>query len=129
MQAELTNLEKALLYQAQSDASDVDTTKTVYSRDWWTLSRQDDSGEHTEQWKLLLEVQECLDRYNTLLVPIFALLADMKKTEHSSTKPNCQDYCRSLRAVQSKSWLITWITLTSQIICLGKTALSGVKRR
>ncbi|KAI1411525.1 hypothetical protein F5Y13DRAFT_191142 [Hypoxylon sp. FL1857] len=68
MQAELISLENGLHKQAKSDAESGHFDRSIYYRDWQTLSESvtTEDGDPT-QWRTMLKVKEKLSEYNQAL--------------------------------------------------------------
>ncbi|PMD33863.1 hypothetical protein L207DRAFT_498390 [Hyaloscypha variabilis F] len=64
LQAELMHLEEA--YSRLSEADEKSSSRAYRSRDWWSLTQLDCNG-NREQWDLLLQIRETLDKYNRQL--------------------------------------------------------------
>ena len=65
LQAELTNLENALQKEAKADAESGHFDRTLYNRDWQSLSESvtTENG-NPRQWELMLQVREKLNEYS-----------------------------------------------------------------
>jgi len=63
MQAELVELEARIRDQAGRDSQSQNPDEKLYSRDWLTLSSLNENGQHSEQWKLAMEIREKLQVY------------------------------------------------------------------
>jgi len=65
LQAELTNLENALQKEAKADAESGHFDRTLYNRDWQSLSESvtTENG-NPRQWELILQVREKLNEYS-----------------------------------------------------------------
>lgn len=102
MQAELVDLEIRLREQAEADAATNDTTKKLYSRDWYTLSKTSADGAHSEQWELVLLLRDRLEQYSNEANQLVRRdLADSNETGPCSTSRNSQGRCRRLQNVTS----------------------------
>ncbi|KAK8123194.1 hypothetical protein PG984_011864, partial [Apiospora sp. TS-2023a] len=66
LQAELTHLEQDLDTLIERDANN--TARRFYTRNWLSLSQNDDDEEDGEQWDKFLEIREKLDQYNDALL-------------------------------------------------------------
>ena len=65
LQAELTHLESELYRQAKADAESGHFERSLYDRDWQTLSQSATAKDaNPEQWKLLLQVRDKLRQYS-----------------------------------------------------------------
>ncbi len=65
LQAELTNLENTLRQQAKADAESGHFERSVYARDWQTLSEPiAGENQHCPQWDTMLKIRETLDKYS-----------------------------------------------------------------
>jgi hypothetical protein len=60
-QAEIIHLENELHDLARRDARHSD--RGNHAHDWWSLSQGEGEGE-TEQWELVLEIREKLEKYS-----------------------------------------------------------------
>ena len=60
MQAELMHLEEK--YHAIAIDDEKNSDISLRSRDWWSLTRADCEGK-SEQWNVILEIREKLDKY------------------------------------------------------------------
>ncbi|KAI8626750.1 hypothetical protein F5Y19DRAFT_466245 [Xylariaceae sp. FL1651] len=68
LQAELTNLENTLCQQAKADAESGHFERSIYARDWETLSESMAAeNQHCPQWNTFLQVRKKLDTYNQTL--------------------------------------------------------------
>ena len=61
LQAELMHLEEA--YSRLSETDEKSSSRAYRSRDWWSLTQLDCNG-NREQWDLLLQIRETLDKYS-----------------------------------------------------------------
>ena len=65
LQAELTNLENTLRQQAKADAESGHFERSIYARDWETLSESMAAeNQHCPQWNTFLQVRKKLDTYS-----------------------------------------------------------------
>ncbi len=60
-QAEIANLESDLREAAERDSKHV--KRENHAHDWWSLSHGESEGDQ-EQWRLILEIQEKLEKYS-----------------------------------------------------------------
>lgn len=73
MQAELIELETRFRDQASRDSHSQESTEKLYSRDWLTLSSLNSNGQHSEQWRMALEIREKLQVYGLQHLPLRSL--------------------------------------------------------
>lgn len=65
MQAELTDLENSLHKQAKSDAESGHFERSIYRRDWQTLSESLTTEDgNSAQWRTMLKVKDKLSEYS-----------------------------------------------------------------
>ena len=68
LQAELTNLENSLHKQADADAGSGHFERSLYARDWQSLSESAtaEDGNDPTQWNTMLIIRDKLDEYSGL---------------------------------------------------------------
>lgn len=64
MQAELTYLEKDLDQLSQNDQAE--SSRALYSRDWWSLAESENGDSEKEQWKKVVEIRGKLKEYSMM---------------------------------------------------------------
>ncbi|KAF2268994.1 hypothetical protein CC78DRAFT_606858 [Lojkania enalia] len=68
-QAELTHLELRLKRIAKADAESGHQDRTIYDRDWQTLSESEQvPGGNPEQWRAVLDIRRTLKEYSKLIL-------------------------------------------------------------
>jgi hypothetical protein len=65
-QAEITHLEAELRDLARRDARH--TGRENHAHDWWSLSQGDGEGDR-EQWELISEIREKIEKYSAYVLP------------------------------------------------------------
>jgi hypothetical protein len=67
LQAEIVNLQETLNHHVKSDSESPDPDRRMFSRDWWALSRSEDS----EQWDTWIQLRGKLKEYCKKVLAIF----------------------------------------------------------
>ena len=65
LQAELTGLESELRCVEQEDLESGDLDRSIYGRDWQTLSESVQAPGYGRQWTLFLDIRKKLEEYST----------------------------------------------------------------
>jgi hypothetical protein len=64
LQAELVSLELKLKRCSNADKDSGHIERTIYDRDWQTLSESARGGGHSEQWETILSIRRVLKEYS-----------------------------------------------------------------
>ena len=71
LQAEIVNLEDQLKEYTMEDINSDEPGKELFSRNWYYLSRPNESGVHNSQWHIALKIREKLKEYSMLFPVCF----------------------------------------------------------